>query len=126
MVNMMTLMIDEDENWSDYEERHIPISRQVYSGYLRDILTDTEAFISSYDGDWYPINGKGSVWLQLDYVVGKNNLHFYNWTNPDTDEEYLIPEKEATNDHLTGYKVPRDRSIVRGIKRNVSEGEING
>ena len=110
---------EDDENWSDYEERHIPVSRQVYSEYLRDILTDTEAFISSYDGDWYPINGKGDVWLpiytnpenKIDYVVGKSNLHFYNWTDPDTGEEYLIPEKDSTNDCITGFKIPKDRAI---------------
>ena len=110
---------DDDGNYSEYEERYIPISRQVYSDYLRDILTDTEAFISSYDGDWYPINGKGDVWLpiypnlenKVDYVVGVNDLHFYSWRDPETGEKYLIPEKDSTNDCITGFKIPKDRAI---------------
>lgn len=117
---------DEDENWSDYEERHIPISRQVYSDYMGDILTNTEAFISSYDGNWYPINGKGNVWLPIytnpenkpDYVVGINDLYFYSWRDPETGEKYLIPEKDSTNDCITGFKIPKDRAIYvksRGI-----------
>lgn len=86
---------------------------------MGDILTDTEAFISSYDGDWYPINGKGDVWLPIytnpknkeNYVVGINDLHFYSWRDPETGEKYLIPEKDSTNDCITGFKIPKDRAI---------------
>ena len=110
---------DEDENWSGYEERHIPISRQVYSNYLGDILTDIRSLVSSYDGDWYPINGKGDVWLpiypnpedKIDYVVGTNNANFYYWTDRHTNERYLISREDTVTDYVTELYIPRDRAI---------------
>ena len=110
---------DYDENYSDYEERCIPTSRQVYSDYMGDILTDTEAFISSYDGDWYPINGKGDVWLPVypnpenktDYVVGVNAPQFWKWTDPITREQYLIHRSDILVDDVTGIRIPKDRAI---------------
>ena len=110
---------EDDENYSNYEERYIPTSRQVYSDYLGDILTGTEAFISSYDGDWYPINGKGDVWLPIypnpenksDYVVGVNNANFYYWTDRHTNERYLISREDTVTDYVTKLYIPRDRAI---------------
>ena len=110
---------EDDENFSAYENECIPIDRQVYSNYLGDILTDIRSLVSSYDGDWYPINGKGDVWLpiypnpedKIDYVVGINDLHFYSWRDPETGEKYLILEKDSTNDCITGFKIPKDRAI---------------
>ena len=110
---------ENDENYSGYEERYIPISRQVYSDYMGDILTDTMSFQSSYDNDWYPINGKGDIWLPIypnpenepDYVVGVNHPDFYYWTDRHTNERYLIPRDDAVTDYITGLKIPRNRVI---------------
>lgn len=108
-----------DENFSAYENAYIPTDRQVYSNYLGDILTDIKSLVSSYDGDWYPINGKGDVWLpiypnledKVDYVVGVNNANFYYWTDKRTNEQYLIPREDTVTDYITELYIPRDRAI---------------
>jgi hypothetical protein len=111
---------DEDNgNYSNYEERYIPTSRQVYSDYMGDILTGTEAFISSYDGDWYPINGKEDIWLPIytnpenkeNYVTGVNTQDFYYWKDRDTREQYLIPRDDAVTDYIRKIQIPKDRAI---------------
>ncbi|WP_141083826.1 hypothetical protein [Campylobacter concisus] len=110
---------EDDENFSAYENECIPTDRQVYSNYLGDILTDTRSFQSSYDGDWYPINGKGDVWLpiypnpedKIDYVVGTNNANFYYWTDKHTQQRYLIPRDDTVIDYITEIYIPRDRAI---------------
>ena len=110
---------EDDENFSAYENEYIPTNRQVYSNYLGDILTDIRSLVSSYDGDWYPINGKGDVWLpiypnpedKIDYVVGTNNINFYFWTDKHTNERYLIPRDDAVIDYVTELYIPRDRAI---------------
>lgn len=110
---------EDDENFSAYENECIPTDRQVYSNYLGDILTDTRSFQSSYDGDWYPINGKGDVWLpiypnpedKIDYVVGTNNINFYYWTDRHTQQRYLIPRDDTVIDYITELYIPRDRAI---------------
>ena len=109
----------DDENFSAYENECIPTDRQVHSNYLGDILTDSRSFMSSYDGDWYPINGKGDVWLpiypnledKVDYVVGVNNANFYYWTDRHTNERYLIPREDTVIDYITELYIPRDRAI---------------
>lgn len=110
---------EDDENYSAYEGEYISINRQVYSEYMGDILTDTRSFMSSYDNDHYPLNGKGNIWLPIysnpenksDYVVGVNTQDFYYWRDPDTYEKYLIPRDDAVTDYITGLKIPRDRSL---------------
>lgn len=110
---------EDDENFSAYENECIPTDRQVHSNYLRDILTDSRSFMSSYDGDWYPINGKGDVWLpiypnpedKIDYVVGTNNMNFYYWTDKHTQQRYLIPRDDTVIDYVTELYIPRDRAI---------------
>lgn len=110
---------EDDENFSAYENEYIPIDRQVHSNYLGDILTDSRSFMSSYDGDWYPINGKGDVWLPIypnpedkaDYVVGVNNINFYYWTDRHTQERYLISREDTVIDYITELYIPKDRAI---------------
>ena len=110
---------EDDENFSAYENGYIPTDRQVYSNYLGDILTDIKSLVSSYDGDWYPINGKGDVWLpiypnledKVDYVVGVNNANFYYWTDRRTNERYLVSRKDTVTDYITELYIPRDRAI---------------
>ena len=110
---------EDDENFSAYENECIPINRQVYSNYLGDILTDSRSFISSYDNDRYPLNGKGDVWLpiypnpedKIDYVVGVNYSDFYYWTDRHTQQTYLIPRKDSVEDYITELYIPRDRAI---------------
>jgi hypothetical protein len=110
---------EDDENFSAYENECIPANRQVYSNYLGDILTDSRSFQSSYDDDWYPINGKDDVWLpiypnpedKIDYVVGTNNINFYYWTDRYTNERYLIPREDTVIDYVTKIYIPRDRAI---------------
>lgn len=109
----------DDENFSAYENEYIPTDRQVYSNYLEDILTNSRSFMSSYDGDWYPINGKGDVWLPIypnpedkaDYIVGINNMNFYYWTDRHTQQRYLIPRDDTVIDYVTELYIPRDRAI---------------
>lgn len=110
---------EDDENYSNYEGEYIPINRQVYSEYLSDILTDSRSFMSSYDNDRYPLNGKGDIWLpiypnpedKIDYVVGTNNANFYYWTDRHTNERYLIPREDTVIDYVTELYIPRDRAI---------------
>ena len=110
---------EDDENYSNYEGEYIPINRQVYSEYLSDILTDSRSFMSSYDNDRYPLNGKGDIWLPIypnpenkpDYVVGVNHSDFYYWTDRHTQQTYLIPRKDTVIDYITELYIPRDRAI---------------
>ena len=110
---------EDDENFSAYEDEYIPINRQVYSDYLGDILTDSRSFMSSYDNDRYPLDGKGNIWLPIypnpenkpDYVVGVNNANFYYWTDKRTNERYLIPREDTVTDYITELYIPRDRAI---------------
>ena len=110
---------EDDENFSAYENEYIPINRQVYSNYLGDILTDSRSFMSSYDNDRYPLDGKGDIWLPIypnpenkpDYVVGVNHSDFYYWTDKRTNERYLIPREDTVTDYITELYIPRDRAI---------------
>ena len=110
---------EDDENYSSYENEYIPINRQVYSDYLGDILTDSRSFMSSYDNDRYPLDGKGDIWLPIypnpedkaDYVVGVNHSNFYYWTDRHTRERYLIPREDTVIDYVTELYIPRDRAI---------------
>lgn len=110
---------EDDENYSSYENEYIPINRQVYSDYLGGILTDSRSFMSSYDNDRYPLDGKGNIWLPIypnpenkpDYVVGVNHSDFYYWTDRHTQQTYLIPRKDSVEDYITELYIPRDRAI---------------